>query len=170
LKTRRESRKLSLDEVAKWTRIRAAILRALEEDKYEELPDLYVRSFLGAYAGYLGLDPNEVVLLHQKYVKNLPASKGKSLRHQPIPMERRVNVRLLLILISALLLATLLVYASFKLLPLVFPSLWTEESRLSPSSSVPSSPPVPKESEPPTAEQPARNETQPMDTRTDKEP
>jgi cytoskeletal protein RodZ len=145
LKTRRESQKLSLEQVAHATRIREAILKALEEDKYEDLPHLYVKSFLSAYAGCLGLDPNEVILLHQKYVKNLPPSKGKVLRHQPIPRKRRVNVRLLVILISALLLAALVVFASFKLLPRVFPSLRTEVSSPFSSSSAPFSAPVQKE-------------------------
>ncbi len=141
LKTRRESQKLSLNKVAKETRIREVILRGIEEDKYEDLPYLYVKSFLSAYAGCLGLDPNEVILLHQKYVENLLPSKGKVLRHQSVPRKRRVNVRLLVIFISVLFLAALLVYASFKLLPRVFPSLRTEKSRPSSSSSVPSSPP-----------------------------
>ena len=141
LKTRRESQKLFLKEVANATRIREAVLRGIEEDKYEDLPQLYVKSFLNAYAGCLGLDPNEVILLHQKYVENLLPSKGKVLRHQPVPRKRRVNVRLLVIFISVLFLAALLVYASFKLLPRVFPSLRTEKSRPSSPSSVPSSPP-----------------------------
>ena len=170
LKTRRESQKLSLKEVAHATRIREVILRGIEEDKYEDLPYLYVKSFLSAYAGCLGLDPNEVILLHQKYVENLLPSKGKVLRHQPVPRKRRVNVRLLVIFISGLFLAALLVYASFKLLPRVFPSLRTEKSRPSSSSSVPSSPPVQKETEPPTADQPGTNESKPMDTGTDKNP
>jgi transcriptional regulator with XRE-family HTH domain len=127
LKTKRESQRLSLNEVAKETRIREAILRAIEEDSYEDLPHLYVKSFLSAYARCLGLDPNEVILLHQKYVKNLPPSKGKVLRHQPVRRTKRVSLRLLVIFISALVFAALVVYASIKLPPRFFPSLWTEK-------------------------------------------
>jgi hypothetical protein len=111
-----------------------------------------------------------VLSLHQKYAKNLLPSKGKGLRHQPIPRKRRVNVRLLVIVISAFLLAGILVYASFKLLPRILPFSRTEESRPSSSSSVPSSAPVPKETEPPTADQPGTNEIHPMDTGPDKDP
>jgi cytoskeleton protein RodZ len=160
LKTRRESQRLSLNKVAKETRIRETILRGIEEDKYEDLPDLYVKSFLSAYAGYLGLDPNEVILLHQKYVKNLPPSKGQVPKYRPVSAIRRVNIRLLVIAISALLLAALLVYASFELLPRVFPSLWTQDSGPSSSSSVSSSSPVKKETEPSTTDQPGTNESQ----------
>ncbi len=111
---------LSLTQVAQATRIREAILKALEEDKYEDLPYLYVKSFLSAYAGCLGLDPNEVILLHEKYVKNLTPSKGQVSKHRPVSGKRRVNARLLVIVVSALLIAALLVFASFKLLPRFF--------------------------------------------------
>ena len=158
LKTRRESQTLSLNKVAKETRIRKAILGAIEEDKYEDLPQLYVKSFLSAYAACLGLDPNEVILIHQKYVKNLPTSKGKDSRHQPVPRKRRVNVRLLVIFVSILFLIALLVYASFKLLPRVFPSLRAEESSPSSSSSVRSSPPGKNEAEAPSSDQAGTNE------------
>ena len=158
LKTRRESRKLSLNQVAQETRIREAILRSMEEDKYEDLPHLYVKSFLSAYAACLGLDPNEVILLHKEYIKNLPRLKGKVPRHQPVPRKRRVNVRLLVISVSVLVLIAFLVYASFKLLPGFFHSSRTEGSSPSSSSSGPSSPPVQKEIEPPIADQPGANE------------
>jgi len=170
LKKIRESQKLSLKQVADATRIREVVLRDIEEDRCEKLPHLYVKSFTRAYAECLGLDPNQLIPIDQKHIQNLLPSKGKALRHQLISGKKRVNVRLLLIIISVLLLATLLVYASFKLLPQVFSSLGTEESRASSSSSVPSSPPVRKETEPPKAEQPGTNEIQPIDASTDKEP
>jgi cytoskeletal protein RodZ len=169
LKTKRESQKLSLEQVAHATRIREVILETIEEDKYEDLPHLYVKSFVSAYAKCLGLEPNEVILLQRKYMEILVPSKGKVLRHQPSPRQRRINVRFLVIFISGLLLATLLGYLSLRLLPRVFPSLRMEESSFSSSSSVPS-PAVQKEAEAPTADQPGRNEIQPMDTRTGKEP
>jgi len=96
-------------------------------------------------------------------------SKIKTQSRQPISRKRRVNIRRVVIIISVLLLAALLVYASFELLPKVFSSLWTEESRRSPSSSIPPSPPVQKENEPPKAEQPGTNESQPIDGSADQE-
>ena len=138
LKATRESQGLSLNEVAQATRIREAVLRALEEGKYEDLPHLYVKGFLRAYAGYLGLDPNEVILHQQKYIKNLPPSNGKVQRQHPVPRKRRVDVKLLVIFISVLFLIALLVYASYKLLPQVFPPLRVDESSPYSSSSGPS--------------------------------
>ena len=131
LKARRESKKLSLKKVADATNIREGILKAIEEDKYGDLPPLYVKSFLRSYARYLVLDPDEVIRLHQKIVGNTIASKRKVPRRQLAPRKRRVNFRLMVIVISALLLAAILAYASLKLLPRVFSSLWAEESNFS---------------------------------------
>lgn len=48
---------LDLRDVERDTRIRAKYLSALEEERFEELPDdAYVRVFLRTYASYLGLD------------------------------------------------------------------------------------------------------------------
>ena len=75
LKNQRESKKISLREVAKNTRVREPILVALEEDRYHLLPPpTYVKGFLLAYAKYLNLDPNDILLRYER------ASKG-----EPIP-------------------------------------------------------------------------------------
>jgi cytoskeletal protein RodZ len=102
--------------VADVTRIRKAVLMAIEEDRTEELPLLYIKSFLSAYAKCLGLDPNDVIMLHQKYVEKLSSSKRKEVKHSLATRRRRINVRLWVISIFGALLIALLVYASFKLL------------------------------------------------------
>ena len=65
LKAKRESRRISLREVAGKTRIRETVLIAIEEDRYEDLPNIYVKSFLSAYAKCLGLDQADVIMLSQ---------------------------------------------------------------------------------------------------------
>jgi cytoskeletal protein RodZ len=123
LKAKRESQRISLRQVADATRIREVVLRAIEEDRYEDLPYIYVKSFLSAYAKYVGLDPTDVIMLHQKHVENLSLLKGQVLKYQSVPRKKRVNVRLLVIIsISALLFAAIVAYASFKLLHRVLPS------------------------------------------------
>jgi cytoskeleton protein RodZ len=73
LKTQRESKKISLREVAKNTRIRETILRAIEEDQHDRLPpETYVKGFLLAYAKYLKLDPNDVLLRYRGGLKEEP--------------------------------------------------------------------------------------------------
>ncbi len=116
LKAKRESQRIPLREVADATRIREAVLRAIEEDRYEDLPHLYVKSFLGAYAKCLGLDPNDVVMLHQKYVEKLSSSKNQVAKHPSASPKRRVTVRLLVISISVALLIAFIVYVSLKFL------------------------------------------------------
>jgi cytoskeletal protein RodZ len=116
LKAKRESRRISLRQVADATRIREAVLRTIEEDRYEGLPHIYVKSFLSAYAKHLGLDPTDVIMLHQKYVEKLSFSKSQVSKHPSAFPRRRGNVRLLVISISVALLIALIVYASFKLL------------------------------------------------------
>jgi len=116
LKAKRESRGISLREVADATKIREAVLRAIEEDQYEDLPHIYVKSFLSAYAKCLGLDPADVMILHQKYAGKLSLPKSQVSKYPSASRRKRVNVRLLVISISVALLIALIVYASFKLL------------------------------------------------------
>jgi cytoskeleton protein RodZ len=62
LKAERELRNLSLEEIAKSTKIKEDFLKAIEEDRYEFLPPaIYVKGFLIIYARHLGLNPYDVV-------------------------------------------------------------------------------------------------------------
>jgi cytoskeletal protein RodZ len=73
LRNQRESKKISLREVAKNTRVREPILRAIEEDQYHLLPSAtYVKGFLLAYAKYLRLDSNDVLLRYERLSKGEP--------------------------------------------------------------------------------------------------
>ncbi len=75
LKTQRESKKVSLREVAKNTRVREDILRAIEEDQHDLLPPAtYVKGFLLAYAKYLKLDPNDVFLRYRGVSEEEPVT------------------------------------------------------------------------------------------------
>jgi len=57
LREARERQGLSLEQAAEATRIAARHLRALEEERFERLPEpVYARGFLREYAGFLGLD------------------------------------------------------------------------------------------------------------------
>jgi cytoskeleton protein RodZ len=116
LKAKRESQGISLREVADATRIREAVLRAIEEDHYEDLPHLYIKSFLSAYAKYLGLDPTDVMMLHQKYAGKLSFPRSQVAKHPSVSRRKRINIRLLVISISVALLIAVIVYASSKLL------------------------------------------------------
>ncbi len=67
LRKTRLDRGVTLDEVARITRITKAYLLALEEDAYEKLPsEAYARGFLRIYANFLRLPAEEVLLLYQR--------------------------------------------------------------------------------------------------------
>ena len=70
LKRERDARNLTLREVSASTRIKAHILGAIEEDRYDLCPpQFYVKGFLTNYARYLGIDPQDVILKYQEFVK-----------------------------------------------------------------------------------------------------
>ncbi len=62
LRTAREARRLSLEQVAESLHLDEAIVVALEQERFEALgAPVYVRGHLKAYAALLGLPPNEVL-------------------------------------------------------------------------------------------------------------
>jgi cytoskeletal protein RodZ len=80
LKQQRESKKISLREVAKSTKVRETLLKAIEEDQHHLLPPTtYVKGFLFSYAKYLRLNPNDVLLRYERTLK------GESITSPPPP-------------------------------------------------------------------------------------
>lgn len=117
LKQERELRNLSLKEVAKSTKIREQFLKAIEEDRYDLLPSIvYVKGYLTLYAKYLGLDPKEVILQYQNYLKSLIVSKPPELQQQIKPQKKRVRPWLFftIIFVVTLLLAFFVYIISHK--------------------------------------------------------
>jgi hypothetical protein len=116
LKKEREHRRLSIEEAAESTKIRKHLLRAIEEDRYELLPPgLYLRGFLTAYARYLGLNPNDVVLRYEKYLEELAISKEKPVEPEKLKPDKRItfpSLRHALYLLLAVLF-TIILFATF---------------------------------------------------------
>jgi hypothetical protein len=89
LKNQRESKKISLREVAKNTRVREYILKTIEEDRYDHLPAAtYVKGFLLAYAKYLRLDHNDVLLRYERALRGEPAPPPPA---SPPPPKKRIS-------------------------------------------------------------------------------
>ncbi|HCC69281.1 MAG TPA: DUF4115 domain-containing protein, partial [Nitrospiraceae bacterium] len=64
LKAEREKRSLSLEEVSANLKISQAYLRALEEEKYEQIPgEVFVKGYIRLYSRFLGLDGNYILSL-----------------------------------------------------------------------------------------------------------
>lgn len=67
LKRCREYHGISLDEAAEATKIGTNYLKALEEDQIREFASLaYLKGFLRIYAGYLGLNPDDIMKFYEK--------------------------------------------------------------------------------------------------------
>jgi cytoskeletal protein RodZ len=87
LKNQRESKKISLREVAKNTRVREYILKAIEEDRYDLLPaPTYVKGFLLAYSKYLNLDRHDILLRYESILKGKPV-KQELVKREPVKPE-----------------------------------------------------------------------------------
>lgn len=72
-KEARERRRLSLEKVEEETRIRAPLLRAMEEDRLDLLPErVYAKGLLRTYARFLGLEVGEVMRLYGEEEPPLP--------------------------------------------------------------------------------------------------
>lgn len=72
LRKERELRSISLEELAEQTHIKMDYLDAIESDHFERLPGMtFIRGYLKAYAGYVGLLPEEILLHFEDYLKRL---------------------------------------------------------------------------------------------------
>lgn len=62
LKRERENKKITLDQVAVSTKISVRMLRAIEDEKFEQLPGgIFNKGFVRAYARHLGMDEDKAV-------------------------------------------------------------------------------------------------------------
>ncbi|MFH0814001.1 MAG: helix-turn-helix domain-containing protein [Pseudomonadota bacterium] len=103
LKAERESRNLSLKEVSESTKIKERFLKDIEDDQYEHLPHpVYVKGFLNIYAKYLGLDPNDIILRHQKYQESKDLLKGPELKQRITFPKKRASLWLFFIFVMIL--------------------------------------------------------------------
>jgi cytoskeletal protein RodZ len=170
LKAERESKNLSLQEVSESTKIREPLLRALEEDRYDLISSpVYVKGFLDAYARYLGLDSNEIILHYQENYEKKTPLKGPGLKQRETSpsserriafSKKRVTLWLLIIAISVmvLLIATVIYRISLKSRH-GSPRLSEEGSALTPVPPVPSPPPIQEEDNTQIANPPEKVET-----------
>jgi cytoskeleton protein RodZ len=78
LKRARESKRITLEKMAKDSRLNLEYLYALEQGDYHVLPaQAYVRIYLRSAAKYLQIDPDEVVRLYEKEVSGQKESEKK---------------------------------------------------------------------------------------------
>lgn len=91
LKEKREEKEISLKKVAADLRIQEEVLKSIEEEEWEDLPEpIFVTGFIKNYASYLGLDSKRALAFYRrgfdekKYPsKKNPITKSKTLLITP---------------------------------------------------------------------------------------
>ena len=84
LKTAREAKGFTIEQVARDTHIAKRFILSLEEENFDAFPgDTYILGFLRNYSDHLGLDPVEMITLY----KNL------KIQEQPAPIEELLERR-----------------------------------------------------------------------------
>jgi len=109
LKTERQTRRLSIEELSRTTRIPRATLESLEGDRFEDLPSgVFVRGFIKAYASAVDIDADEILArFDRQRPKTLPPAPLASVQ------SRRGYGALVLALTTAALFA--IIVATFAL-------------------------------------------------------
>jgi len=69
LKSARESRGISLQEISKETKINQKFIEEIENGNFNLLPQTYIRAFIRAYAKYIGLNPNDTIKRYEQYLE-----------------------------------------------------------------------------------------------------
>jgi len=94
LKKEREQRSISLDDISLSTKIGTRMLRALEEERFEQLPGgIFNKGFVRAYARHVGLDEEQTLA---DYMEALGESRMQALpevhaaKPEPAPEHRPV--------------------------------------------------------------------------------
>lgn len=120
----RNTKRMSIDQVSAKTRISARFLRAIEEERFEQLPvGLVSRGFVRAFANEIGLDPSNAVAEYQDLIDNI----GRE--NHPVQSNSKVKEHFLLpVAIGGLAVLVILFYvlnvdsASETLLPIATPT------------------------------------------------
>jgi cytoskeletal protein RodZ len=112
----RLTKKLSLEDIAKATKIKARFLAAIERGEYSKLPSpAYAQGFVRNYASYLGLPKAEITALfrrefdEKKAYQVLPDSLIKT---QEFPL-KRIRIQESLIIIGVVL-VLILIFLAFQ--------------------------------------------------------
>lgn len=81
LRSEREKRHISIEQVASATKIGLKLLHALEADNFDALPAKpFVRGFITSYCRYVGLQPDDVL---RGFETSLTESAGKKFKRSP---------------------------------------------------------------------------------------
>lgn len=118
----RQEKSIRIEEIAAQTLIRAGILQALEEERFEELPEpIFVQGFIRRYGDALGLDGNA---LSHTLISNVVRQDSNNDHNDHKDSDNKPNTYIPLVVTYIL----LLVAASAGLLYILNPPQITSES------------------------------------------
>jgi cytoskeletal protein RodZ len=86
LRSAREERKVTLQQVSDLTLINVQFLEAIEQDNLSFLPPAYVRAFIREFALAVGMDPKRAMRLHDdEFPTSRPAQSEEDQAESPAP-------------------------------------------------------------------------------------
>jgi cytoskeleton protein RodZ len=93
LRRARSARGIDLEQVEERTKIRVRYLRAMEEERWEQLPGAaYARAFLRTYGGFLGLDPEALVDDYRRVHEPQQPEPDAEVRQIALPERRGIRL------------------------------------------------------------------------------
>jgi cytoskeletal protein RodZ len=99
LKSERELRGVTIDEVASKTKIHARYLHALENNQFEKLPgEVFINGFIRSMAKVIGADENELLSAYSDIIKE-PSHEDKNLSN---PLKEKLKLKINFILLLSL--------------------------------------------------------------------
>ncbi|RZA05520.1 MAG: DUF4115 domain-containing protein [Proteobacteria bacterium] len=117
LKAKREESNVSVEQVAYATRISLKMLRALEENDHTALPaPTFVRGYLQAYAKYVKMDTQDLLLRYQHHLATAPDSKKGAIKSHYLYVRERYQEKRRLVLIICLFVSMLGVAGTYFML------------------------------------------------------
>lgn len=97
LRKRRESRRLTMEEIHRATKIRISVIKALENGRWDDVPGgVYLRSFVVEYANFLGLNGEVLYAPYQELL-----SKQHRKKKEEVESTAQADQRQRLIWVSA---------------------------------------------------------------------
>ncbi len=117
IKKMRDEKNISIEQVAYATRISLKMLRALEEDDHTALPaPTFVRGYLQAYAKYVRIDTQDLLLRYQHHLATAPDGKKGAIRSHYLYVKERYQEKRRLVMIIVLFATMLSVAGTYFLL------------------------------------------------------
>ncbi len=137
LRAERLRQGLTIDDLSQMTKIRRDYLEALEEGRYQQLPNhVYTRGFVLACARALRMNPDRVLPFYRREYKDAPEIKPTKIP-QPISADQfqltpgKVFVILTSIVITGFLVFLFLQYRSFAGVPVLIVDSPVDQTRVS---------------------------------------